>query len=126
MEEPGMVPAAREIDATGFLPGADLNAIVRRRFAEKRQRLADVVAGPESVVDGPEVEGLKIDGVESEGIDAADGVEKRQVRPRAFPELVGVVVNEPAGVELARQLRLSQQDAFPLETRRRRSVARRR
>ena len=80
-----------------------------------REDLADVFAGGKSIVDRPEVEAREIDRVVPQGVDPPDRVLQRQPGPWAFTELVGVVVNEPVGVELGRQLGLSLKNPLPGE-----------
>ena len=86
------------------------------RIRIERERVTDIVAGAESVVDRPEVETGEVDGVESERVNSPDRVVQREMSPRAFPELVGIVVNEPVRVELGGELRLPEKNALPLET----------
>ena len=110
-----MAAARRQINGARFLPAANLHSMVRSKLGVTRERVADVVAGTEPVVDRPEVEPAEIDGVESERIDMLDRVAQRQVRPWTFPKLVRIVVNEPAGVELPCELGLPEKNPFPVK-----------
>ena len=106
-------PARSQVEAVRLLPASHLQPIVRRQLRIKRERLPDVVAGAESVVDRPEVEPREIDGVESERIHVPDGVLQREMGPGAFPELVGIVVDEPGRVELAWRAPSSCEESAP-------------
>src|SRR5204862_6750803 len=118
--EPHFVAAAgRQVEVVCFLPAADLEAIAGRRLRIRLERIADIVAGAEAVVDGPEIEAGEIDRVESERVDAPDRLEQREVGPRALAELVGVVMNEPARVELPGELGLPEKNPLPSENGRR-------
>ncbi len=114
--EAGLVTSARrQVEPLGLLPAADLQAIVRRRFRVRRQGFAHVVPIAEAVADREKVEAGEVDRVEAKRVDAPDCVRQGNAGPRAFTKLVGVVMNEPIGVQLSRELSFTEQNPLPLE-----------
>src|SRR5262249_10313660 len=103
--EPCVVSAGRlELDAGSLLPAANLDAIVGGRFRIERESGANILAGAVTVVGQPEIEAGEVDRVVAERVDPVNGLLERNIAPRAFAKLVGIVVDEPVSVEGGRQL----------------------
>src|SRR5439155_11713528 len=64
------------------------------------------------------------DGVEPERVDLPDRLLQQEMGPWAFAKLVGVMMDEPARVELHRELGFSAKNPLPLENWRRCILAR--
>ena len=106
--EPHIVPSSRrQLDLRRLPPAAHLDAVVRRGFGIPGERLADVVTRVGSIRRRPEIEVDEVDGVVSGRVDATNAVEERHSGPGAFAKFVGVVVDEPVGVEVGGKLRLA-------------------
>ena len=114
-----LVPARRhEIDRGPFLPATNLNAVPGGDQLGMTERRSQIVSGPIVVMGRPEVEDLEIYRVPAESIDERQGVCQTDGGPGGLSQLVGVMIDEPVGVDRACQLLLPSENPAQLEPRR--------
>lgn len=113
--ESGFVPAGGD-EINGclrLLPALDLQAIEGLRLRIVTNGLTDARLVAAIVLRGLEIQHVEVDRVVAERVHSTNGVAKGQARPRALPEFVGVMMDEPVGRNLATEGFLAAKKRLP-------------